>query len=608
MKPFLILLILSGFIHYNMVYCQDQSEIIRLRSILDTVSRYTAKIDIHAQLAWEYTNANNDSALLHSDTMLKLALANNYSLGEVLAYESIGLHHEIVYGDFEKASNYYFKGIEICNEHGLDYEMSLYHNLGVLFHTSDNYDKALEYYQITLALATDNQDDNMIKKCLTNIGSIKSSMGDFKAAEENMLSSLEIKVNSAMDFSTYANLGNLYIRQEKYDKALPFVLKAVEQHPDNQFSEANLYFLLQLKAFTKDTLGMKPYVSRAIKEIDKAGLRDKSLLLRYLGDYYKATGDLGNALQYKDRFIDVNEEIVLNQRDAIVLELETKYRTERKDREIAQQALEIKTKENQKAQLVGGITALLLLLVISGIFFWKRLVYQKEISLKTEELQRQKITDLQQRNKLLALNSMIEGQEAERLRIAKDLHDSLGGLLSTVKAHFAIIQDEIQQPESLNISEKTGALIDEACVEVRRISHNMVPQALGLSGIGGAIEDIAGQLERQGYEVDLRIEGLPEQIDPTREATVYRLVQEIVSNFRKHAQATSVMIQLLGYQGSFTLIVEDNGIGFNYEVALERGGMGLKSINSRVQFLDGTIDWDTEPERGTTITINIPPR
>lgn len=201
---------------------------------------------------------------------------------------------------------------------------------------------------------------------------------------------------------------------------------------------------------------------------------------------------------------------------------------------------------------------------------------------------------------------MIEGQETERLRIAQDLHDSLGGLLSTVKTHFSIIQSEIQQLESLDITSITNKLIDEACGEVRRISHNMLPQSLSISGLQGAVEDIAEQLEAQNYEVTLQIDGLKKSENTARDAAIYRLIQELVSNMRKHAQASSILIQIFGNEELLSITIEDNGLGFDYEKAIAKDGLGLKSINSRVAYLDGTIDWDSRLDAGTSINITIP--
>ena len=187
---------------------------------------------------------------------------------------------------------------------------------------------------------------------------------------------------------------------------------------------------------------------------------------------------------------------------------------------------------------------------------------------------------------------MIEGQESERLRIAQDLHDSLGGLLSTVKSHFSIIQKEIQELEALHITSKTNDLIDEACTEVRRISHNMLPHSLTISGLQGVLEDIKEQLEIEGYKVTFEMDELQKSQDTTRDVMIYRLLQEIISNMRKHAQATTLFLQILKTDESLNILFEDNGKGFNYEQAITKGGLGLRSINSRIAYLDGIVDWD----------------
>jgi len=289
-----------------------------------------------------------------------------------------------------------------------------------------------------------------------------------------------------------------------------------------------------------------------------------------------------------------------------IAELEIKFETEQKERELVEQRLDLDSKTRERNLTRYALIALGILSLLLFIFFRYRLKSQKTIAVQTETLQLQKITDLQQKNKLLAMSSMIEGQEAERLRIAKDLHDSLGGLLSTVKAHFTTIQNEIIQLEKFNLTEKTNVLIDEACAEVRRISHNMMPQALSISGLQGAIEDLGDQLQEQGYITTVELSNIPNKIDPTREVMIYRLLQEILSNIRKHSNAKTILLQLLGHQNELTIIVEDDGEGFDYSEEIKKGGLGLKSINSRVQYLDGIINWDTKPSKGTTINITIP--
>lgn len=207
---------------------------------------------------------------------------------------------------------------------------------------------------------------------------------------------------------------------------------------------------------------------------------------------------------------------------------------------------------------------------------------------------------------LVAFGSMIEGQEVERLRIAKDLHDSLGGMLSTIKSHFTTIQKERKPINELQLTKKTNSLIDEACVEVRRISHNMMPNALSLSGLPGALDDLGEYLTDQGYETTVEVSNIAENLKDTTKIMIYRLIQEVISNIRKHAQAKTILIQLIGFKNELHLTIEDDGVGFDYDAALLKKSLGLKSVNSRVAYLNGTIDWDTQKDKGTTVVINIP--
>ncbi|KAA3623131.1 MAG: sensor histidine kinase [Flavobacterium sp.] len=305
-------------------------------------------------------------------------------------------------------------------------------------------------------------------------------------------------------------------------------------------------------------------------------------------------------------YTEAKDSIFNSEKEKNLTEALQKYEAEKKDKALLAQALTIEKNTRQKNTILILLISAIAISVLLFLFFRKRLQYQKTIASQNASLQRQRITELQQKNKLLALSSMIEGQEAERLRIAKDLHDSLGGLLSTVKAHFTTIQKQIHQLANFNLTEKTNTLIDEACIEVRRISHNMMPHALSISGLKGALEDITQNLKEDGYDITLEVNNLPSEMESTKEVMIYRLVQEIVSNIRKHAGADTILLQLIGYKNEVNLIIEDNGKGFDYSEAVSKNGLGIKSINSRVDFLDGTIEWDSKPGNGTSISINIP--
>lgn len=387
--------------------------------------------------------------------------------------------------------------------------------------------------------------------------------------------------------------------------------KEIVRVSDSLNSFTSLYYSAELLAKShqanhqsKEGIGFLKKTISKFESVDKSS--QLMNLYTLLSEMYVDTKDYKNAFATKELEYKLRDKISSEKMQKNIAELEVKYDTEKKEREILAQKSVIQKKNTQRNYILFGFIALGIITILTILFFRNKLKLQKTIAAQTEAIQKQEIIELQQKNKLLALNSMIEGQEAERLRIANDLHDSLGGLLSTVKAHFTTIQKEIEQLEELNLTKKTNDLIDEACIEVRRISHNMMPHALSISGLQGALEDLGEQLNEQGYKTSVEINNLPKNINETKKAMMYRLIQEIISNTRKHAEAKSILIQLIGHNNEISLIVEDDGKGFDYSKAIEKGGLGLKSINSRVEFLDGNIDWDTQTNKGTTITINIP--
>lgn len=561
-------------------------------------------VGMNEDLIWDYIDRGDEGALFIADQLMGLSEEYSSSLGKAKALQGKGLFHEIVKGDVETASRFYFEAIAIAEYANLDHLADLHHNVGVMFHESDNYEKAIHYYQLAYEQALEQNNPVLQKKCLINMASVNSSMNDYEEAEDLFFRSLEIRLDSAIgynyDYDTYANLGNLYLRQRKYPEAIEYLSKSTEQVPQNPNSEANLRFLIDAKLEANDTIGLGGLVQRLNQTLTvTSSAREKSLLTKTIADYYEKIGVYDQAYEYLKDYISLYSGIIENKKDETFLELEAKYQNE-------QLSALIEKRRKQRQLLILGIIASLAVTVILYLFYRNRLKYQKLIANQQEELQMKKITELTQKNKLVAMTSMLEGQEAERLRIAKDLHDSLGGLLSNIKAHFTIIENEIIPLDQKDTAERTHSLIDTACLEVRRISHNMMPHALSISGLEGALEDLAGHLRTLKYEVTLEMHQLPERLDTTKEITLFRLIQELLSNIRKHASATSVFMQLFGHGEGLQLIVEDNGKGFDLNQAIASGGLGLKSIQSRVEFLDGTIAWESVPNQGTTVTINIP--
>ena len=486
----------------------------------------------------------------------------------------------------------------------------LNNTLANLYNKTEDYEKALFFYNKAYHTAMDLGSKPNASIILNNKGDLLVKMNRLEEGLEVLETAKEMKINAGLPERYIAvsdlNIGIAHFEMGNFDDALESYRKSLETNRKNN-NKLGVMQAITERGILFNSYG-RPLEAREDCETGKqiaTEINDSEYLIKACGCLYETYNSLGNykeSLQNHELFTKVKDSVFNEKNIRKITQVDMQYDFDKKEAE--QQAV-IDRKNRQKNQILLGLIALGVFALMLFIFFRKRLKYQKTIAKQQEVLQHQKITDLQQKNKLTAMSSMIEGQEAERLRIAKDLHDSLGGLLSTVKAHFSTIQKECESLNEVPLTEKTNHLIDEACVEVRRISHNMMPHALSISGLEGAVQDIAERLNDQKYNATFEVNNLP-KLETTREVMVYRLVQEIVSNIRKHAKAKNIFIQLFGHKNEINLIVEDDGAGFDYPKAVSNGGLGLKSINSRVAFLDGKIEWDTYPGRGTNININMP--
>ena len=201
------------------------------------------------------------------------------------------------------------------------------------------------------------------------------------------------------------------------------------------------------------------------------------------------------------------------------------------------------------------------------------------------------------------MQSMLEGQEIERERIAKDLHDSLGGLLSTIKLQFDSVKTKVEPVTELSEYKSANKMLDTAVAEVRSISQNLQPGALVKLGLIAALKDLFNRFDDEHYpDIDFQYYNLPEKIDTMVSLSIYRIIQELLHNTIKHAKANEILIQLNKEDDELVIQYEDDGKGFDI-VNLQRKGMGLENIKSRVNYLKGEISFDAKEGEGTSVLI-----
>ena len=223
------------------------------------------------------------------------------------------------------------------------------------------------------------------------------------------------------------------------------------------------------------------------------------------------------------------------------------------------------------------------------------------------EIDQQKIRELEDNIKISSMQSMIVGQEKERQRIAVDLHDSLGGLLSAVKLQFDNVRAKLNGHMQLDQYQHATKLLDTAVEEVRNISRNLQPGALKELGLISAIKDLINRFEGEAYpEIFFQYYNIDDKLDDMTALSIYRIIQELITNTIKHATAHEILIQLSIEQNDIVVEYEDDGKGFDPLQLTGKKGMGVDNIQSRVNYLKGSLSFNSKENEGVSYLIRIP--
>ena len=224
-----------------------------------------------------------------------------------------------------------------------------------------------------------------------------------------------------------------------------------------------------------------------------------------------------------------------------------------------------------------------------------------------QKLQQLRIIELETEKQLTATSALLKGEERERTRLAKDLHDGLGGLLSGVKFSLINMKDNlIVTPENMALFERSLDMIDTSIKELRRVAHNMMPEMLTKFGLDEALKEYCNNVNTTKLlTVKYQSLGMETRLESSVEIIVYRIVQELLNNSMKHAAATEVFVQVIREGNRLNVVVEDNGKGFDTTLAEKNDGAGLANVRSRVDYLKGQLDIHAEPGKGTLVNIEF---
>jgi signal transduction histidine kinase len=506
-------------------------------------------------------------------------------------------------GDKKEGLRYYYDAISFnTSTKNLTELAKNYVNLATYYKSEDNLTLAIEYLSKAKTIKPDDRNiTGNIELRLGDIYAIKSdsSQNAYDSAIYFYLSALSLftQLNDSLRLAIiHNNLGYLYESNSNFSASIDNFKKAIQiaGRQDNYSSLALYSYNLANQYLKKKDYQLSLYHYN--KALNLSKYRNPEFLMNLYSNMVKAKmaiGHVDEASVLFQKFNELRDSIYDTKKMQEVKDLETKYETELKDQEIANQQQTIAEKELQKNIYLIFSISLVILVFISVWFFLQRQKYLKK--LKNEE-----IANMRTEQELKELNAMMHGQEEERNRIASDLHDRLGARLSSIKLLFQNGADEQENKQ------RVLSFIDEAIKETREISHNLSTDMLSRFGIKTALQDTMRSInESDKLEAELSIMGVEERWPLEIERNVYYVLLELINNTLKHAEATHIMVQLSQLDDEINVFYEDNGKGFKISQE-EYKGMGMRSIQARMSAVKGRIFVNSKPGEGLNAVITIP--
>lgn len=382
---------------------------------------------------------------------------------------------------------------------------------------------------------------------------------------------------------------------------------------NSDFVAQSLYNLGLLSVQDQDFEAATKYLTEAEGYYQDPGyLQQRKNMYRLMAQSFDLTGKTDTAFMYSQKLVGTLDTTLARDRATALQKAAMQYNFGEKKRTIdilEEEKAEAKETAKDQSLLIAALFVGLAAVLLAGYFIVRdyrhRLQTNRVITIQKEALNQQEIIKLQNEMQIKSMQSMLDGQEQERRRIANDLHDSVGGLLSATKLQLeqlAAKNPELTQADDLG---KVKSLLDDTVAETRHIARNLQPVSLEHFGLERAIQDLVNKLSGDGSpSITFQHYGPLDKLSETNTLHCYRIVQELLQNSLKHAEASEILIQLTGSDTEMTILVEDDGKGYAPDTV--QAGMGTGNLAQRVQFLNGELNVEAAPGRGVSTHIVFP--
>ncbi len=533
----------------------------------------------------------------------KKSIQSNYNSQD---WRNLGIAHvniANVYVDL----NDYPKAIEELNKslgyfNRVDFKRGMqvvYNNMGAMNIRQQNYEAAIPLLKKGLELANLNQSKAGVALIEQNIGFSLTGLKEYNQALEWFEKAEKTAIETKADDYSF---GEIYNHRSSLDSAMGNFQSALVYR--TKYMRINEKFMGDKVIKEVNELQTKYETQKKEYAISLLNKSDSIKSLEIANQQLAINQSLFKIAEQKLKLADANLQIIsdsllLTEQNKQLLQakLDSSYKEEKILR-LAEQnrikELEVGRKNNQI--IIVLISMGFLALAIYFVYRRNKLIQEKNYQQKLLE---------EQKN---AAKAVINAEEQERKRIASDLHDGVGQLMSAAWMNLQAFKNQIELSniKGFDLLDKSLELVNESCNEVRQVSHNMMPNALLLKGLVKAVQEFISQINQQNLKINLTTEGLNHSLPSHIETVLYRVIQESVNNVIKHAKASKLDISIIKSIDGIDVMIEDNGIGFNINQLNQNAGIGLSNIQSRIQYLEGTVEWNSSNNNGTLVAIFIP--
>ena len=492
-----------------------------------------------------------------------------------------------------------------------------YGKISTVYYKLNQIDKALEYDKLSLALLQVNNNEEDVAFALiyicddfVRLHQIDSSL-IYLAKAKPIVEKLN---NRRLNVQYYNKLGSISRQKKNYKEAIGYfnkTLSIARLDKDQYMIASSLKIIGICFAKMEDYTSARNYFVPALQSAKKENFQiEKTEILQELVIVEKNTNHPAQAFIYLEELNMLKDSSTISASKKAIAEIENKYQAAEKEKTIVQlendkqiQNLSIKQKSTLNYFLFASLAALFVIGILGYLNFHNRhLLSKKEV-----ELQQKQISELEKDRQLIAVDSLLKGQEDERSRLAKDLHDGLGGLLSGVKFSLSNMKDNlIITADNMAVFERSLDMLDTSIKELRRVAHNMMPEMLTKFGLDEALKEYCHTINATNLlAVKYQSLGMDLRLNTSVEIIVFRIVQELLNNIMKHAAATTALVQVIREENRLNVVVEDNGKGFDARLTENSSGAGWVNIRSRVDYLKGQLDIHTQLGKGVLVNIEF---